>query len=124
MKRWPSISKLVLIFETLAIFDFGKMSQYSLAASSACDSYQRNVETSLVMFTFISSAGRPANRVEKELREVAALKLFAFMSELEVHVPRLVVRVRPDDGVIAHLDRARRLVAVFVDVREHVDIRP
>jgi len=66
----------------------------------------------------------PANRVEEHGREGAVLEQIGFVAELEVHVSRRVVRVGPDDRMIAHLQAARRRVAVLVDVCEHVHVGP
>ena len=46
------------------------------------------------------------------------------MAELEVDVPRPVVFIAPHDRVIPHLYIARRLITVFVHVRQHMHIRP
>ena len=66
----------------------------------------------------------PSNRIEEQHLERAVLEQIGFVSELEVHVPRFVVRIRPDDRMIAHLHGARRHIAVLIDVCEHVCIGP
>src|SRR4029079_3723234 len=66
----------------------------------------------------------PANCVEEQRLERAVLEQIGFVAELEVHVPPFVLRVRPDDRMIAHPHAARRLVALLIDVREHVHVGP
>ncbi len=74
--------------------------------------------------TTVGSRRGPANRVEEHRLERAVVEEIGLVSELEVDVPRLVARIRPDDRVIAHLHAARRHVAVLVDVGEHVHVGP
>src|SRR6476660_8813581 len=64
----------------------------------------------------------PADRVEEQRVERAVLEQISLVSELEVHVSSFVVWIRPDDRMIAHLHGAGRLVAVLVDIREHVHV--
>src|SRR5436190_491171 len=66
----------------------------------------------------------PPDRVEEEPRERGAGEQFLLVTELEIQVAALVVRVRPDDGVIAHLHGAGRVVAVLIHGGQHADVGP
>src|SRR5215475_7052824 len=66
----------------------------------------------------------PENGVAKDSDESRILKMFRAVSHKDVNVPCFHALVCPDNWMVAHLQAARRRVAVFVDARQHMHIRP